>query len=163
RDPSWHRRRIGVYTLAMQTDVRAMDAVIFDLGGVVLDSPLHAIARYERERGLPANAVNLAVVTAGEAGAWARLKRGELTVEDFCAPCEADCRAAGVVVDARDLMARIAATTVARPEMLEAVRRIRARGLRVAALTNNWLEGGSTVGAALRHEFDVFVESAATG
>ena len=29
-------------------------AVIFDLGGVVIDSPLHAIARYERELGLPA-------------------------------------------------------------------------------------------------------------
>ena len=27
-------------------------AVIFDLGGVVLDSPLHAIARYERELGI---------------------------------------------------------------------------------------------------------------
>src|SRR5262249_58897651 len=80
RDPSWHRRRIGVYTPAMQTDVRAMDAVIFDLGGVVLDSPLHAIARYERERGLPANAVNLAVITAGEADAWARLARGARTI-----------------------------------------------------------------------------------
>ncbi len=26
-----------------------IDAVIFDLGGVVMDSPLHAIARYELE------------------------------------------------------------------------------------------------------------------
>ena len=33
-------------------------AVIFDLGGVVLGSPLHAIADYEREIGIPANSIN---------------------------------------------------------------------------------------------------------
>src|ERR671924_264158 len=50
----------------------------------------------ERERGLPANAINRAIVASGEAGAWARLERGELTVSAFCAPFEADCRAQGV-------------------------------------------------------------------
>ena len=50
-----------------------IDAVIFDLGGVVMDSPLHAIARYERDHGLPAGAVNRVVVESGETGAWSRL------------------------------------------------------------------------------------------
>jgi len=140
-----------------------IDAVIFDLGGVVMDSPLHAIAGYERARGLPQNAINRAVVDAGEGGAWARLERGELTVDTFCVPFEAECRAAGITVDARDLMTRIAETTVARPQMLEAIRRLRRRGLRVGALTNNWHDAGGTVGARLRREFDVFVESAAVG
>src|SRR5262249_6358295 len=54
-------------------------------------------------------------------------------------------------------------TTVARPQMEEAIRRLRHRGLRVAALTNNWHDAGGTVGARLRREFDVFVESAAVG
>jgi len=140
-----------------------IQAVIFDLGGVVMESPLHAIARYEQDRGLPLNAINRAVAGAGDGGAWARLERGELTVEEFCAPFEADCRAAGIIVDARDLMARIGETTVPRPSMLEAILRIRRHGPRVAALTNNWLDGASTVGAGLRREFDVFVESAAVG
>jgi putative hydrolase of the HAD superfamily len=138
-------------------------AVIFDLGGVVLESPLHAITAYERARGLPLNAINRAVVDAGEAGAWARLERGELTVETFCAPFEAECRACGIAIDGRDLMARISETTVARPAMLEAIRRLRRHGLRVAALTNNWHHGNRTVGDGLRQEFDVFVESAAVG
>ena len=43
-------------------------AVVFDLGGVVMDSPLHAIARYERDHELPAGAVNRVVVESGEAG-----------------------------------------------------------------------------------------------
>ena len=67
--------------------------VLFDIGGVVQDSPLHAIARYERDHGLTPDAINRAVVASGEAGAWSRLERGELTVEAWCAPFEADCRA----------------------------------------------------------------------
>src|SRR5881628_4152354 len=80
-------------------DMSAIAAVVFDIGGVVQDSPLHAIARYERDRCLAPNAINRAVVAAGEGGAWARLERGELTVGAFCAPFEADCRAVGVTVD----------------------------------------------------------------
>jgi len=127
-------------------------AVIFDIGGVVQESPLHAIARYERAHRIEPNAINRAVVAAGE-----------LTVETFCAPFEADCRAQGVTVDGRALMARIAEAGVARPRMLEAIRRLRARGLRVGALTNNWRAEGPRPAAALREHFDVFVESAVVG
>ena len=62
--------------------VSGLAGVLFDMGGVVMDSPLHAIARYERARGLPPNAINRVVAGAGEAGAWARLERGELTRRD---------------------------------------------------------------------------------
>ena len=144
----------------------AIAAVVFDIGGVVQESPLHAIARYEQEHGIEPNAINRVVVAAGEQGAWARLERGELTVETFHAPFEADCRAQGITVDGRRLMARIAEASVARPRMLEAIRRIRAVGLRVGALTNNWVNDvprGTPDGLPLRECFDVFVESAVVG
>jgi putative hydrolase of the HAD superfamily len=141
----------------------SIDAVIFDLGGVVMDSPLHAIARYERDHGLLAGAINRVVVESGEGGAWSRLERGELTVEAFLAPFEADGQARGVALDGERLMAYIAEAGVPRPRMLEAIRRIRARGLRAAALTNNWVREGSTEGHRLREHFDVFVESARVG
>jgi putative hydrolase of the HAD superfamily len=142
--------------------------VVFDIGGVVQDSPLHAIARYEREHRIEPGAINRAVVEAGERGAWARLERGELTVAAFCAPFEAECRTRGVPVDAQRLMAAIAEAGVPRPRMLEAIRRIRARGLRVAALTNNWVSdapgSAQARGArALWEHFDVVVESAVVG
>jgi len=149
--------------------MNAIAAVIFDIGGVVQDSPLHVIARYERERGLETNAINRAVVAMGERGAWARLERGELTMQTFYALFEADCRAQGIAVDARHLMARIAEASVPRPRMLEAIRRIRAGGRRVAALTNNWVTdtprppGGETPRSRLDPHFDVFVESAVVG
>ena len=143
--------------------------VVFDIGGVVQDSPLHAIARYEREHGIEPGAINRAVVEAGERGAWARLERGELTVAAFCEPFEAECRSRGAAVDARRLMAAIAEAGVPRPRMLEAIRRIRARALRVGALTNNWVgdppdrAAGRQGPQALRDHFDVFVESAVVG
>jgi len=143
----------------------AIAAVVFDIGGVVQDSPLHAIARYERERGLETNAINRVVVVAGEQGAWARLERGELTVQTFYAPFEDDCRARGITVDGRQLMAKIAEASAPRPRMLEAIRRIRARGLPVAALTNNWVTDapGPATRSRLAAHFDVFVESAVVG
>jgi putative hydrolase of the HAD superfamily len=143
--------------------VQAIAAVVFDIGGVVQDSPLHAIARYERDHGLPPDSINRAVVAAGERGAWARLERGELTVEAFLAPFEADCRALGIEVCAARVMAYIAQAGVPRPPMLEAIRRIRARGLRVGALTNNWATERREPPSPLRPLFHVFVESRAVG
>ncbi len=137
-------------------------AVIFDLGGVVVGSPLHAIAAYERELRLPANAVNRVVVAAGAKGAWSRLERGELGLEEFYPLFEADCGTAGVAIDAREMMRRVAEITVPRPAMLAAIARLRAAGLKVAALTNNWVTEEEGTGA-LRSFFDVFVESAAVG
>jgi putative hydrolase of the HAD superfamily len=146
--------------------VSGLAGVLFDMGGVVMDSPLHAIARYERERGLPPNAVNRAIAAAGETGAWARLERGELTVAAFCAPFEVECRAQGVEVEGAAVMAAIAAAGVARPAMLRAIRRLRAHGLRVGALTNNWRRDGpddDIVPSALRAHFDAFIESRVVG
>jgi putative hydrolase of the HAD superfamily len=142
--------------------VSAIAGVLFDIGGVVQDSPLHAIARYERDHRLPAQAINRVVVASGESGAWSRLERGELTVDAWCAPFEADCRAHGVTVDGRCLMTYIAEAGRERPQMLRAIARLRARGLRVGALTNNWARE-EPAPHRLREHFDVVIESQAVG
>ena len=46
---------------------RPLRAVIFDLGGVVLGSPLHAIRRYELSLEIPRNAINRVVINVGVA------------------------------------------------------------------------------------------------
>ena len=139
-------------------------AVIFDLGGVVLDSPLHAIAAYERELGVPAGFVNRVVVDTGPEGAWSRLERGELSRRAFEAAFEAECRGAGHEISATTMMERIALCGP-RPQMLRAIGTLRGAGLALAALTNNWAHegaGGSETDA-LRDLFDVFVESSKLG
>jgi putative hydrolase of the HAD superfamily len=145
------------------TAVAGIAAVVFDIGGVVQESPLHAIARYERDHGLPPGSINRTVVAAGERGAWSRLERGELTVEAFFAPFEADCRAQGLEVSGARLMAYVAGAGVPRPQMVHAIRTIRARGLRVGALTNNWATATPQPPSPLRELFDAFVESRAVG
>ncbi len=139
-----------------------MRAVLFDLGGVVLDSPLHAIARFERDHGIPQGFVNRVVLETGAEGAWSRLERGQLDLEAFCIAFSRDCEQAGQALSARRLMERIGESSQPRPRMLEAVRRIRARGLRVGALTNNWL-GEEDATRPLRDHFDAFIESSALG
>jgi epoxide hydrolase-like predicted phosphatase len=139
-------------------------AVIFDLGGVVLGSPLHAIAEFERDHDIPAGFVNRVVVETGPKGAWGRLERGLLALDEFVPAFEADCAAAGQTIAAGAMMERMAVASTPRPIMLEAIRRIRGRGLLTAALTNNWASDTRDDGTrALRDFFDAFFESSVLG
>ena len=145
----------------------AYRAVIFDLGGVVMGSPLHAIAEYERELGIPLGFVNRLVAAGGKHGAWSRLERGELALADFFPAFDRECAAAGHAISARAMMERIGEAAQPRPAMLGAILRIRARGLATAALTNNWVgEDRRDAGPPrdwLGAHFDVVVESSAEG
>lgn len=136
------------------------EAVVFDLGGVVLDSPLEVIAAYEAETGLTAGIVNRTVAASGPDGSWARHERGELDRRAFLDAFAAELRAAGAEVDTAELMRRIDGWIRVRPRMLEAVRRLRAAGYAVAAVTNNW---EPFAGGTLPSEFDVFLESVVEG
>ncbi len=154
-------------------------AVVFDLGGVVLGSPLHAIQRYERHLGLARNAINRVVSETAPRGAWSRLERGELSMEAFYTAFEGDCRDAGLEICTRTMFEWMAEESKPRNEMLAAIQAIRARGLRGGALTNNWATAeGSGSGSSggrearagpddatrgLRDLFDVFIESSVEG
>ncbi len=132
----------------------------------MLGSPLHAIARYEREVGIPAGFVNRVVVDTGPSGAWSRLERGELRVEDWIPAFERECAQAGQTLAAGRMMEAIRGASEPRPLMVAAIRAIRARGLRVGALTNNWVAeepSANRLGLELRELFHAFVESAVVG
>src|SRR3989475_4590337 len=72
--------------------VRAIEAVVFDIGGVVQESPLAAIARYERDHGLPPNTINRVVVDAGEAGAGGAPGTGEPAARGVLPPFQGHLR-----------------------------------------------------------------------
>ncbi len=152
-------------------------AVIFDLGGVVFGSPLHAIRRYELANGIEENFVNRLVVSAGPEGSWQRMERGELVMGlGFFAAFDRDVKAADPAVaehfSAEAMMAAIAEESGPRPQMIKALRRLRADGYTVAALTNNWVseeerEPKDAKEAAMRAEvralFHDYVESSVVG
>lgn len=139
-------------------------AVIFDLGGVVFPSPFDAFDAYERLTGLPDRFIRGVVASSADTGAWARLERSELDFPGFCVAFEAECSEAGGSVDAAALMRAITTGFAPRVEMVTAITAIRAQGLRVGALTNNWATSGERVNGD-RHAlpFDTVVESAIEG
>jgi putative hydrolase of the HAD superfamily len=135
---------------------------------VVFPSPIDVFRAYEREHDLPHRFLSEVVLADPDGGAWSRLERGELTVTEFCIAFEAECEAAGAPVDAEALMAAVGRGLAPRPEMVAALRAIRARGLRTGALTNNWAgeseDDQRAPGlAALAELFDAVVESAVEG
>lgn len=142
----------------------SISAVIFDLGGVVLDSPLEVFLAYEAELGIPAHTVNRNIVAAGHAGAWSRLERGELSMLEFYSAFDAEMAALGLQVSGAAIMQRLADSTGIRPAAVKAIRKLRSAGLKVAALTNNWAneDQGSKM-EVLRAEFDAFIESTRVG
>jgi putative hydrolase of the HAD superfamily len=140
-------------------------AVIFDLGGVVFPSPFEAFDTYDATAAIPAGSVRALIRTSSETGAWAALERGELTLDQFCAALELEAAGAGFTLDARALLGSIGGGAGARPQMLLAIERIRANGLHVAALTNNWAapEGRTAPDGIGALAFDVVVESSVEG
>lgn len=131
-------------------------AVLFDLGGVVFESPLHTISSFEADQGLPTGTVGRVVTEAGGEGAWARHERGEISAETFERGLTEEARRFGVDLDVAGMMRRIEADVAIRPRMLAAVRRLREKGFAVAAVTNNWK--GLNAPSVADH-FDVVVES----
>ena len=137
-----------------------ISGVIFDLGGVVFESPILRIADFERRTGLPRQTVARIIRSNGRDGSWQRLERGEIDRVSFVDAFAAEFQAAGVTVDARRLLEEIESALVERPSMLDAIDRVRESGVVVAALTNNW---SPMSGLPVARHFDVFVESSVEG
>ena len=140
------------------------EAVVFDLGGVVLDSPLAVFERFEQQRGLPPRFIGELVITSGANGAWPRLERGELTMAEFEEAFAAEAEARGHELQVHALMQALEEATDIRPQVAEMVSDLRRFGLRTAALTNNWpSEDQEQKVGTLRPLFDVIVESFRVG
>lgn len=163
-----------------------LKAVIFDIGGVVVSSPLAGIASFEQANGIPANYINVAIVKTGEKGAWERLERGELSLAEFYPLFGSELSHPNhldsyrkfllskqrpipplqpVTIDGEALFKSMMAVSVPNPHMIYAIRALKRAGLKVSALTNNWNTSGeaSTLPAELRDLFDDVVESSKVG
>ena len=119
-----------------------IEAVLFDFGGVILSSPFEAFATYEQANGLPAGVIRQLNATDPDANAWAALERSEVDLDGFAERFEAEAAAAGHTVDAREILGLLSGEV--RPAMVAALRAIKAAGLPLALLTNNFVSGDAT-------------------
>ena len=139
-----------------------VSAVVFDLGGVITESPMIAFAAYEREAGLPDGLIRQLNSTDPDTNAWARFERNELDVAGFSTAFEAEAAAQGHRLDASRVLAALRGEV--RPAMVEAIRRLRAHGLPLGMVSNNVspMERGGRMDDIL-DMFDVIVESSIEG
>ena len=137
-------------------------AVIFDLGGVLTESPMHAFAAYEAEAGLPEGLIRQLNSTDPDTNAWARFERNELDVAGFSAAFEAAAAALGHRVEAARVLEALRGEL--RPSMVAAVRRLREADLPLGLLSNNVapMERTGPLGELL-DLFDAVVESSTEG
>ena len=110
------------------------EAVIFDFGGVITESPFEAFNRLEGERGIPKDTIRLINATNPHDNAWARFERSEIGLDAFDKVFAAEARTIGFDLPGRDVLACLHGAV--RPAMLEALRRISSR-FKTGCITNN--------------------------
>jgi putative hydrolase of the HAD superfamily len=144
-----------------------IEAVIWDFGGVLTSSPFEAFARFEAERGLPADIIRRTNAANHLENAWAKFERAEVDIETFDRLFAAESLALGAEVRGRDVLPLLAGDL--RPEMVEALKRVKAT-LKTGCITNNLPANaiGSAAGrtlylAEVMALFDHVIESAKIG
>lgn len=145
----------------------AIEAVIFDFGGVLTSSPFEAFTRFETERGLPADIIRRTNAANHLENAWARFERAEVDIETFDRLFAEESLALGAEVRGRDVLPLLQGDL--RPEMVEALKRIKAQ-FKTGCITNNLpanaigsLTGRSLYIAEVMVLFDHVIESAKIG
>ncbi|KAL8656763.1 MAG: hypothetical protein Q9210_000006 [Variospora velana] len=61
---------------------RPPKAIVFDIGGVCVLSPLEAITTYENKNNIPSGWINFAISHSAPNGFWPRLERGEIKMDE---------------------------------------------------------------------------------
>ena len=144
-----------------------IEAVIWDFGGVLTSSPFEAFARFETERGLPADIIRRTNAANHLENAWAKFERAEVDIDTFDELFATESLALGAQVRGRDVLPLLSGDL--QPEMVEALRRVKMR-LKTGCITNNLPANaiGSASGrtlyiAEVMALFDHVIESAKIG
>src|ERR1700739_4922472 len=152
---------------AFEARAMMLEAVIWDFGGVLTTSPFEAFARFEAERGLPADIIRRTNAANHLENAWAKFERAEVDIETFDKLFADESRALGAEVRGKDVLPLLQGDL--RPEMVEALKRIKARH-KTGCITNTLPANatGSATGrtlyiAEVMALFDHIIESAKIG
>jgi len=150
-----------------EDETLAVEAVIWDFGGVLTTSPFEAFARFEKEHGLPADIIRRTNATNHLDNAWAKFERAEVDIDTFDALFAAESRALGAEIRGKDVLPLLQGNL--RPEMVEALKRIGAQ-FKTGCITNNLpanaigsANGRSFYVAEVMALFDHVIESAKIG
>jgi epoxide hydrolase-like predicted phosphatase len=145
----------------------AIEAVLWDFGGVFTASPFHTGRRFAEARGLDFDALFTALFGDYHRDTdhpWHRVERGELGLVEGFALINAAARANSIEIDLQALMAAVT-DDIDRTVVTEKVRSLRAAGIRTGIITNNVREYADRWRQMIPvHElFDDVIDSSAVG
>jgi putative hydrolase of the HAD superfamily len=148
----------------------AVEAVLWDFGGVFTTSPFEAFNRYELAHGIPRDLIRTVNATNPLENAWALFEQAKIDRAGFDLKFLEESTALGHPVRGADVLPLLAGDV--RPRMVEALR-ICKRNFKVGCITNNMAQGrgpsmaateeGATRSAGIMAMFDVIVESSKEG
>ena len=112
----------------------AVEAVIWDFGGVFTTSPFEAFNRYEAERGLPRDLVRRINSTNPDTNAWALFERNEIDATRFDQLFLEESTALGHPLRGAEVLPKLNGEL--RPRMVAALKACKAH-FKVGCITNN--------------------------
>lgn len=112
----------------------AIEAVIWDFGGVFTTSPFDAFNRYERERGLPHDIIRRINSVNPDSNAWAKIERSDVDAVTFDRLFADEAKALGHDIRGADVLALLSGDL--RPRVVAAFKACKAR-FKVGCITNN--------------------------
>lgn len=159
--------------------MKDVKCVIFDLGGVLIESPTTAVLQYEQECNLPKYSVIKAMEYGNDDGLTARFERSQLSFQQYCQSMEQQMRTIDKFTgfSGAQLVYRMETSCKLRQRVIDAIDVIRSHGVTCAVITNNWYsipEHSTTTTdqtpltdehlyQQLKSHFDVFIESRVCG
>jgi len=149
----------------------AVEAVIWDFGGVFTTSPFEAFNRYEASRGLPKDLIRSINAANPHDNAWALFERAEIDAAGFDVKFAEEARALGHDVRGADVLPLLSGEV--RPSMVAALKACK-QHFKVGCITNNMQSAGKGSGMASTEEgasrvgaimslFDAVIESSKVG
>jgi len=148
----------------------ALEAVIWDFGGVFTGSPFEAFNAYEAAHGLPRDFIRGVNATNPHGNAWAQFESARIDGARFDALFLEESTVLGWPVRGADVLPLLSGAL--RPRMVEALKACKAR-FKVGCITNNMAQGHGPGMAASADDasrtapimtlFDVVIESSKVG
>lgn len=148
----------------------AIEAILWDFGGVFTTSPFEAFNHYEMRRGLPKDLIRTVNRTNPDSNAWALLERGEIDSRTFDEKFLAESTALGHPLRGAEVLPLLGGEV--RPRMVEALL-ICKQHFKIGCITNNVNHGhgpgmapdrerASRAAEVMQH-FHAILESSKTG
>ena len=148
----------------------AIEAVIWDFGGVFTTSPFEAFNRYEASRGLPKDLIRTVNATNPLENAWALFEQAQINRDGFDLKFLEESTALGHPVRGASVLPLLAGDV--RPRMVEALKLCK-QHFKVGCITNNMAQGhgpsmassevAASRSAGIMALFDVVIESSKAG